>query len=313
MKRTIYPIHPDFKKYEKFNPPLNPFALTFMQKIMGFLFDQEKSNSEIDVLKLSIPVNNGTIRALLYSPKNSTNNSSCLVYYHGGGFVLPAAPSHYHWAKEYAKRVGCKVLFVDYRLAPKYPFPIPPEDSFKAYTWLLENAHKYSIDLNRIAVGGDSAGGELATVVCLMAMDYAIKVPCAQMLIYPVTAHKLETQSVIDFVDTPLCNSRDLEKYQNYYAKNEKAGKWEYLSPLDSDQLNHMPPTYLETAEFDCLRDCGILYANKLSSQGVVTVVNHTKGTIHGYDINLESDIVKESINHRVKFLQSYLKDSYEI
>ncbi|MHB8097890.1 MAG: alpha/beta hydrolase [Erysipelotrichaceae bacterium] len=309
MKRTVYPIHPDFKKYEKFNPPLNPIILPIMQKFMSFLIDQEKSDHEINVIKLSIPVDNGEIKALLYSPVSITENASCLVYYHGGGFVLPAAPSHFHWAKEYAKRVGCKVLFVDYRLAPKHPFPIPSEDSFKAYTWLLEHAHEYSIDINRIAVGGDSAGGELATVVCLMAMDHSIKIPCTQMLIYPVTAHKLETQSVKDFVDTPLCNSRDLEKYQNYYAKNEKAGKWEYLSPLDSDKLNRMPPTYIETAEFDCLRDCGILYANKLSSLGVVTVLNQTKGTIHGYDINLESDIVKESINHRVKFLQSYLRD----
>ena len=309
MKRTVYPIHPDFKKYEKFNPPLNPIILPIMQKFMSFLIDQEKSDHEINVIKLSIPVDNGEIKALLYSPVSITENATCLVYYHGGGFVLPAAPSHFHWAKEYAKRVGCKVLFVDYRLAPKHPFPIPSEDSFKAYTWLLDHAHEYSIDINRIAVGGDSAGGELATVVCLMAMDHSIKIPCAQMLIYPVTAHKLETQSVKDFVDTPLCNSRDLEKYQNYYAKNEKAGKWEYLSPLDSDKLNRMPPTYIETAEFDCLRDCGILYANKLSSLGVVTVLNQTKGTIHGYDINLESDIVKGSINHRVNFLQSYLRD----
>lgn len=308
MKRKIYPIHADFKKYEKFNPPLNPFILPIMQKFMSVLIDQEKSDHEIDVIRLSIPVDNGEIKALLYSPIGIAVNSPCLIYYHGGGFVLPAAPSHFHWAREYAKQVGCKVLFVDYRLAPKYPFPIPSEDSFKAYTWLLDHALEYSIDVNRIAVGGDSAGGELATVVCLMAMDHLIKIPCAQMLIYPVTAHKLETQSVKDFVDTPLCNSRDLEKYQTYYAKNEKAGKWEYLSPFDSEKLDQMPPTYLETAEFDCLRDCGILYANKLSSLGVVTVLNQTKGTIHGYDINLKSEIVKESIKHRIKFLQSYLR-----
>ncbi len=309
MKRTVYPIHPDFKKYEKFNPPLSPFILPIMQKFMSVLIDQEKSDNEIDVIKLNIPVDNGEIKALLYSPIGITENASCLIYYHGGGFVLPAAPSHFHWAREYAKQVGCKVFFVDYRLAPKHPFPIPTEDSFKAYTWLLEHTNELSIDVNHIAVGGDSAGGELATVVCLMAMDHSVNIPCAQMLIYPVTAHKLQTQSILDFVDTPLCNSRDLEKYQNYYAKNEKAGKWEYLSPLDSEKLNQMPPTYLETAEFDCLRDCGILYANKLSSLGVVTLLNQTKGTIHGYDINLKSDIVKESINHRIKFLKSYLRD----
>lgn len=307
MKRTIYPIHPDFKKYEKFNPPLNSFILPVLQKFMSVLIDQEKSDSEVNVIKLRIPVNNGEIKALMYSPVGIKENASCLIYYHGGGFVLPAAPSHYHWAREYAKHVGCKVLFVDYRLAPKYPFPIPTEDSFNAYTWLLNHAHEYSIDINRVAVGGDSAGGEIATVVCLMAMDHSVKVPCAQLLIYPVTAHKLKTQSIIDFVDTPLCNSKDLSKYENYYAQNEKAGKWEYLSPLDSEKLDRMPPTYLETAEFDCLRDCGILYANKLFSLGVSTQLNQTKWTIHGYDIAIESEIVKDSINKRIEFLRTYL------
>lgn len=311
MKRKIYPIHPDFKKYANFNPPLNPFIVPIFQKLMSLLIYKEKSDDEVLVEKLYIPVDKGQIKALLYTPRNLKENSACLIYFHGGGFVLPGSPFHYHWAKEYSKRVECKLLFVDYRLAPKYPFPIPTNDSYTAYTWLFSHAKQYSIDPNRIAVGGDSAGGEIATVVCLMAMDQAHKIPCAQMLIYPVTAHKLQTQSIIEFDDTPLCNSNDLKKYENYYAKNEKLGKWEYLSPLDSNQLNRMPPSYIETAEFDCLRDYGILYANKLISLSVPTLLNQTQGTIHGYDIELNSPIVKESINQRVQFLRTYLWDTY--
>jgi acetyl esterase len=303
MKRTQYPIHPDFKKYVNFNPPLNRFILPIMQKMMAFLVTQEKSTLEMNVLHFTIPVKNGTIKAILYTPVDISKNAPCLIYYHGGGFVLPAAPQHFSLIKEYAKRVSCKVLFVDYRLAPKYPFPIPPEDCFSAYKWLLDHVDEYSIDPKRIAVAGDSAGGELASVVCLMAMDSNVKIPCAQMLIYPVTAHALETPSVLEFTDTPLCNSKDLKKYEKYYAQDEKAGKREYLSPLDSDKLNLMPPTYLETAEFDCLRDCGILYAEKLESLGVPTVLNNTKGTIHGFDIDLNSSIVKKSIDNRVDFL----------
>lgn len=303
MKRRVYPIHPDFKKYENFNPPLNRFILPIMQKMMAFLVTQEKSTLDIDVLHFTIPVKNGTVKSILYSPIGLSENSPCLVYYHGGGFVLPAAPQHFSLIKEYAKRVSCKVLFVDYRLAPKYPFPIPAEDCFNAYKWLLDHANEYSIDPKRIAVAGDSAGGELASVVCLMAMDSNIKIPCAQMLIYPVTAHALETPSILEFTDTPLCNSRDLKKYEQYYVQDEKAGKWEYMSPLDANTLDRMPPTYIETAEFDCLRDSGILYAEKLISLGVPTVLNNTKGTIHGFDIELQSSIVKTCIDNRVDFL----------
>lgn len=303
MKRTQYPIHPDFKKYENFNPPLNRFILPIIQKMMGLLIKQEKSTSDINVLHLTIPVNNGSIRSILYSPIDISLNAPCLIYYHGGGFVLPAAPQHFSLVKEYAKRASCKVLFVNYRLAPKYPFPIPAEDCFNAYKWLLNHANEYLIDLNRIAVAGDSAGGELASVVCLMAMDSNIDVPCSQMLIYPVTAYALETPSVQEFIDTPLCNSKDLKKYEQFYVQDEKAGKWEYMSPLDANTLDRMPPTYIETAEFDCLRDCGILYAEKLISLGVPTELHNTKGTIHGFDIELQSSIVKTCIDYRVDFL----------
>ena len=309
MKRTHYPIHPDFKKYESFNPPLNPIVLRIMQNLMKLLVHQEKSDSSINVSKFKVPVEGTNINALLYSPKEIKENAPCLIYYHGGGFVLPAAPSYYHWAREYARSVNCHVLLVDYRLAPKYPFPTPTEDSFKAYQWLLSKTTELSINPLKIAVGGDSAGGEIATVMTLMALDHSVQIPCAQLLIYPVTAHKLQTPSMKEFVDTPLCNSEDMKKYENYYAPNEHASKWEYLSPIESDQLEHMPITYLETAEFDCLRDCGIKYAEKLESLGVKTTLNKTKGTIHGFDIAVDSLFVKDVVEQRVEFLRKVLND----
>lgn len=109
----------------------------------------------------------------------------CLINYHGGGFALPAAPYHYGLAKEYTQRTHCKVLLVDYRLAPKHPFPIATEDCYAVYCWVLVNAGELGIDPARVSVAGDSAGGQLATVVCLMARDRGQAMPCGQMLIYP--------------------------------------------------------------------------------------------------------------------------------
>ena len=159
MKRTKYPIHPDFKKWTNMNPPLNRVMLPAIQKSLGLLFTMEKSTANLTVERKTIPVGNGdTIRALWYCPKDIAENAPCLVYYHGGGFVWPASPHHYSLAKEYAQKAGCKVLFVEYRLAPKYQFPVAPEDCYAAYSWVVAHAEELSIDTARTAVAGDSAG-----------------------------------------------------------------------------------------------------------------------------------------------------------
>lgn len=308
MGRTKYPIHPDFNRYRNINPPLNKAVLPFIQKMLGHLFYMEKSTAQVDVKRLLIPIENDqVIETLLYTPVGISDHAPCLIYYHGGGFVLPAAPHHYLLAKEYAVRANCKVLFVNYRLAPKYPFPAAPEDCYTAYTWLRANAKDLAIDSTRILVAGDSAGGQLATVVCLMARDRGQSMPCGQLLIYPVTGRKMETESMRNFTDTPLCNSKDIKKYHAFYIKEPLHENHEYASPIHADMLEKLPVAYIETAEFDCLRDEGILYAERLIASGVPVELNKTLGTIHGFDIALESKIVRDCVNQRVDFINRTL------
>ena len=291
------------------NPPLNRPFLALIQPLMGRLFLMEKASAELAVERKSIPIGDGhDIRALLYTPKDVEDRSACLVYYHGGGFVLPAAPYHYSLAREYALRARCRVLFVDYRLAPRHPFPAAPEDCFAAYRWAADHAEELSVDTARLAVGGDSAGGELATVVCLMAKERGFVLPCGQMLVYPVTGIGMETESMKKFTDTPMCNSRDAEKYDKYYMQDPSAGKRIYASPIEAESLEGLPPAYVETAEFDCLRDGGILYARRLRDSGVPTELYNTKGTMHGFDIVLSSPIVRDCVGRRVEFLKRVFK-----
>ena len=302
MKRTQYPINPDFKKWAHLNPPLNPVMIPVMQKLMGLLFSREKSTPELTVDKKQIATGDGSaIRALLYTPKTMGENAPCLVYYHGGGFVLPAAPYHYSLAREYALQAGCKVLFVEYRLAPKHKFPIPPEDCYTAYSWAVSHAQELSLDRGRIAVAGDSAGGQLAAVVCLMARDRGQVMPCGQMLLYPA-AGNVETESAKRYVDTPMCNSRDMEKYSRCYMP--EGVKSVYASPIEAESLRGLPAAYLETAQFDPLRDGGILYAERLQREGVPAELHNTKGTIHGFDIELKSPIVRACVSKRISFLK---------
>ena len=305
MKRTKYHIHPDFKAWTNMNPPLNRAMLPVPQKLMGLLFDREKTTDDMTVERKAIPVGDSTsIRALLYRPKDIEEPSPCLVNYHGGGFVLPAAPYHYSLAREYAQRAQCKVLFVDYRLAPKYPFPVAPEDCFAAYLWVLDHAGELGIDPDRVAVAGDSAGGELSAVVCLMAEERGAAMPCGQMLMYPATGAGNDTESMKKYTDTPMCNSRDIEKYGQYYVQDPAAGKHVYSAPIDAESLVGMPAAYIETAEFDCLRDDGILYAQRLQQFGVPVELNNTEGTMHGFDIVLDSPIVRACVDRRVAFLK---------
>ena len=304
MKRTKYPIHPDFKKWGNMNPPLNRIILPVIQRALDVLFVREKSTAKLTVERKSIPVGNGdTIRALWYCPKNVGDKAPCLVYYHGGGFVFPASPHHYSLAKEYAQRADCKVLFVDYRLAPKYTFPVAPEDCYAAYSWVHAHAEELSVDTARVAVGGDSAGGQLATVVCLMSKERGQVMPCSQMLIYPA-AGNVETESVKMYTDTPMCNSRDMEKYEKFYRQDPSVGVNIYASPIEAESLEGLPAAYVETAEFDCLRDGGILYAERLQQSGVPTEMYNTKGTMHGFDIVLDSQIVRECVDRRIAFLR---------
>ena len=301
-KRTKYPIHSDFKKWSHFNPPLKRFMVPTMQRLMSLLFLCEKSTKQLKVEKKRIPVGNGdTIRALWYCPKDVGDNAPCLIYYHGGGFVIPPAPYQFNLAKEYALRARCKMLFVDYRLAPKYKFPTAPEDCYAAYMWVIENADELKIDPTHIAVAGDSAGGQLSTVVCLMAQERGQALPCCQMMIYPAVGG-VETESMKMFTDTPMCNSKDVEYYTNYYVAGALIENPVYCSPIEAESLQGLPDAYIETAEFDCLRDEAILYAERLEQFGVHVELHNTKGTMHGFDIVLQSPIVRECMDNRVAF-----------
>ena len=307
MKKQKYPIHSDFKKWSKMNPPLNRAVLPIVQKSVGLLSCFQHSANALKAEKKKIPAKNGTVKAVWYTPTDAGENSPCILFCHGGGFVLPAAPYHYRLAREYALALKCKVLFVQYRLAPKYRFPVPMEDCFTAYEWLLHNAEILGIDEKRIAVCGDSAGGALAAAVALKARDSGIQPPCGQMLIYPVVGGSLSTPSMQKYTDTPMCNSRDMIKYYRLFFGADEIPAEKYAAPIREERLADLPKAYIETAEFDCLHDEGEAFANRLKESGVEVEYYATKGTIHGFDIVKKSEIVDEAVRRRIAFLRRVL------
>ena len=296
--KTTYDIHPDFKLLSLIHPPLKRESMPRMQKMLGLLFDRQKSDRRVMAEQLSVPAGDHAVRALLYVPTEE-KTKACLLFCHGGGYAFPAAPYHYELARIYAERLGCRVLFPDYRLAPEHPFPAAPEDCFAAYRRLLGLA-----DGSPVAVCGDSAGGTLSMAVTLMAIDRGLPVPCAQLLTYPAVGDCGETESLRLYTDTPMCNTKDMDTYGKWYVQDGSAGKLAYRSPIEAESFAGIPMTYIETAEFDCLRDGAVLYAEKLRENGIPVELHSTKGTVHGYDMMLKSGIVKDLIEKRISFLE---------
>ena len=299
MKQKKYNIHPDFRALSLIRPPLDRRKMAAIQKIMRLFYYRQKPDRETEMERVLIPSDSGhMVRALLYVPKEE-KTKGCLLYFHGGGYAFPAAPYQYSLARTYARELGCRVLLPDYRLAPDHPFPAAAEDCFAAYVWMRNR-----MPASPVAVCGDSAGGTLSMAVCLMADDHHIPVPCAQLLMYPYVGHCGETESMRLYKDAPLLNSQDMATYDEWYVPDPAAGKTAYWSPIETESFEIFPMTYIETAEYDGLRDSAILCAKKLREKGVSVELNNTKGTVHGYDIMLRSKIVKRQTARRIRFLK---------
>lgn len=306
-----YTYHPDLQPYAHMRSTLTPWAVRLSQPPMALLYAAQRSDRTVRVLHKRVPRPDGSrMRLLLYAPTACTGTVPCLYYLHGGGFVFNAAPHHFTLARELSRTVGACVAMPDYRLAPRHTFPAAHEDALTGYRWLLENAAELRVDPAMIAAAGDSAGGNLAAALAPMARNAALPMPCAQMLLYPVLDARMETESYRQFADTPMCSSRDMEKYFAMYAPDASFAPEEWLSPAESASLRGLPRAYIETAEFDCLRDEGAQYAARLEREGVQCEYHAIKNAMHGYDIAAKSGFLQAVMAMRIAFLRSVFEES---
>lgn len=316
MKRKKYRFDPELWMFSKMNVPIIPGLLPLMQRLLRLLTLGEHSGREVIVRHGKIPAWDGRkLGTTVYTSRQFQRNGPCVLVFHGGGFVYPASLHHYVLARKLAKELKAKTILVDYRLSPGYRFPIPVEDACSAYQWILENADTLGVDRKRIAVCGDSAGGNLAAVVCLWARNSGLLVPCGQLLIYPFLDGRLTTRSMQKFSDTPMCSSRAMKKYVQLYmpSGNQKYSLCdiprEYFSPAQAASFAGLPPALIEVAEYDCLRDEGIHYAQRLEKAGVSAEVYKVKGAMHGYDIATGTRLMKRCMEKRIAFLKSVFEE----
>ncbi|HWP66844.1 MAG TPA: alpha/beta hydrolase [Candidatus Limnocylindria bacterium] len=234
------------------------------------------------VRDLSLPGTAGTIPARLYRPVEG-GTLPLLVYFHGGGWVIGSLDTHDDVCRDLAKAAGCAVLSVAYRLAPEHRFPAAAEDCYAATRWAAANGAALGIDPARLAVGGDSAGGNLAAVTALMARDQHGPALRFQLLIYPVTCGRMDSPSIHENADGYLLTRDAMVWFWDHYAPAKADRERPYAAPLRAADLHGLPPALVITAEFDPLRDEGEAYARRLEAAGVPTTLRRYDGQIHGF------------------------------
>jgi len=206
----------------------------------------------------------------------------CLVFFHGGGWVIGDLETHDNVCRYLALHATCVVVAVDYRLAPEHPFPAALDDCFTATCWVAAQASELGIDVTKIAVGGDSAGGNLAATVCIKARQNGGPALVHQLLVYPVTDTALDTVSYIENAEG-YSLSRDLMRvFWDHYIGDQPRDN-PMMAPLLAADLSGVPSATVITAEFDPLRDEGEAFGEKLKAAGIATKVKRYDGMIHGF------------------------------
>lgn len=222
------------------------------------------------------------IKTRHYFSKEQSKSKSLVLYYHGGGFVFGDLDTHDPVCRFICNELNTQVLSVEYRLAPEFLFPTAIDDGFAAYQWAIENAEKFGVDPKKIIVAGDSAGGNIASVISQMARNQSITPPMAQFLIYPATDRKNKYPSQKFFNDGLILTGKDLKWFEDLYAPDVSHDDFR-VSPLHAETLNYLAPAFIVTAALDPLRDEGEAYAKALEAAGVKVKSYRAPGMVHGF------------------------------
>ncbi|MGI8665180.1 MAG: alpha/beta hydrolase [Jatrophihabitans sp.] len=229
-----------------------------------------------------------------------------LVYFYGGGWTLGQIATCDAICRTLANQVGCLVIAAGYRLAPEHPFPAAVQDCYDAVEWIAGQAKELGIDDTRLAVGGDSAGGNLAAVTTLLAKRQGGPGLAAQLLIYPNTRYGADTDSMRENDDPSMFNRRSVDWYWAHYLADPSDGLDPLASPLLAEDLSELPPALVITAEYDPLRDEAEQYAQRLRADGVPTELSRYDGVMHGFfTMSGVLDSGRDAVSQAADFLRA--------
>lgn len=284
------PLHPQVQALlEQFEaqglPPFDQMSVPQARDVAGAFRDLQGEPEEVEEVRdILVPGPAGNLPVRVYDPAPGTP-LPLVVYFHGGGWVIGNIEVVDKPCRALANASQCVVAAAQYRLSPETKFPGPVEDCYSVTRWLSERANELGADRNRLAVCGDSAGGNLAAAVALMSRDRGGPPIAYQLLMYPVTAPARDTEfaSYRDNADGYLLTRGGMEWFWDHYLHSPEDGDNPYASPLRAADLSGLPPAMVVTAEFDPLRDEGAAYADRLQQAGVAVKHSRYNGVIHGF------------------------------
>jgi acetyl esterase len=268
-------------------PPLFSLPVDQARQVLADVQQGSIANPPVDADDHQIPAGpkSQPIGIHVVRPRGAAQGLPVVMYFHGGGWVLGDRHTHDRLTRELAVAADAAVVFVDYTRSPEARFPQAIEEAYAATAWVAANGKSLGVDGSRLAVAGDSAGGNMATVTALLARERGGPAINCQVLFYPVTDASFETASYRQFAAGPWLLRDAMHWFWDHYCPDEAKRRLPTASPLraSDEQLRGLPPTFLATAEFDVLRDEGEAYAARLASAGTrVTAVRYL-GTIHDF------------------------------
>ena len=281
------------------------------EQVKAFSADLPRSKrvSTRDV-NISGPPGAPSVRCRLYTPSVTVTNAPALLWIHGGGFTVGNLDQDDILAAKLVDDAACVVVSVEYRLAPEFPFPAGVEDCYAALCWLTVSAGELGVDLSRIAVGGESAGGGLAAGVALMARDRGKVALAYQLLLCPCLDDRHITQSSYEITDPQTWNrTRSLQGWRAYLGG--ELGQKDvspYAAPARAGDLGGLPPAYLMVGELDLMRDDTLDYASRLMRAGVSTELHIWPGAFHGFEVMVpHATISKQAVGDYIAALKRAL------
>ncbi len=278
--------------YLNYIAPKNPYSQLSPQEVremnaeelnkLGHIIDDDAIDMH-RVYDREIPVRDGaSIPIRIYKPSQS-RNLPMIVFYHGGGFVSRSIDSHDKVCRRIAKLNEAMLVSVGYRLAPEFKFPTPVYDCYDATSWVAEQAHQLGGDASRLVVMGDSAGGNLATVISILSRKLNGPKIKYQVLIYPTTDARLNHPSIKKYGKGYLLTKDMIDWFVNHYKRTEEDRLDPMMSPLLETDLSNLPPSFISTAQYDPLKDEGAAYAQRLLEAGNEVIYKEYPGVIHGF------------------------------
>lgn len=259
--------------------PLHTLGVTAVRELLNS--SPKPVLSDCTVEHLEVETNDHSIPVRFYRSAGVATGP-VLLYLHGGGWTLGTLDGVDLLCRELRSRVGCHIASVDYRLAPEHPFPAGLEDCVSTLDWLRESASDLGVDPTRIAIGGDSAGGNLSIATCLLAEATGRPMPVYQLLVYPATDFDSDRASWSEHADAPMLTAADAQWFMSLYADASEHTN-PLVSPMSAESLSALPPTHVITAEVDVLRDDGEVFAARLRAEGVETTSTRYPGVYHGF------------------------------